>query len=229
MNSTIKQYPHIIEKHSETGICVNCISFPEFQAICKILVTPIEIISYLEYRQRFYEENRQVDLLIYTDQNDDVIITKPLNEEALVFQFLALEYNVEKVLENESYLAEFQAILHIIPEHTVMESEENASYLVLLFLAHFSRIEIKAFLERINLAKRMSKSNQYGIVGSTRRADGEYVIFYVASRARHKMPTEYLLRLARQKTDVKKLLQVVVYWENDFEYRIDYFLWGITS
>ena len=225
MNSTVKEYPHILEKHSETGMCVNCISFPEFQALCRILITPIEIASYLEYRQRFYEENRQVDLSIYIDKQDDVILTRPMKEESLAFQFLAIEYNVQKVSEKESYLTEFQAFLHEMPEHTVTESDQNANYSILLFLAHFSRVEIKAFLERIHLARKSSRRNQYGIVGSTRRADDEYVIFYVAAKKGHKLSMEYLLKLAQQKSDVKKLLQVVVYWENYKKFRIDYFLW----
>lgn len=228
INSEIKQYPHILNKHSSTGACVNCISFEEFQFVCRVLVTPIEIISYLEYRQRFYEKHPNVDLFMYTDENDDIILAKPMNEEALVLQFLAMEYNVKKVFENESYLTEFQVFLHKLPKHTVVKSEENANYFILLFLAHLSRIEIKEFLKRVDLAIESSRDSKYGIVGSTRRTDNKYVVFYVASEQNEKISMEYLLDLARQKSDVQKLLQVVVYWENNIEYRIDYFLWDYT-
>ncbi len=110
-----------------------------------------------------------------------------------------------------------------MPEHTVEKSEEYADYSILLFLAHFSRVEIKAFLERICLARKMSQNAQYGIVGSS-RVDDKYVIFFVSSKPGCMLPTEYLLQLARQKSDVEKLLQVAIY-ENNAEFRIDYLLW----
>jgi len=208
---------------------VNCLSFTDFQTMCKVLVTPIEIVSYLDYRKKFYERNRQVDLLIYTDEHDNILLTKPMQEETLVFQFIASSYGVQKVSENEDYLTGFQDILHVMPEHTVAESEENANYSILLFLAHFSRLEIKAFLERVRLAKKMSQNGQYDIAGSIRRVDSEYVIFIVAAKPRCMMSTEYLLQLASQKADVKKLLQVAVYWENNEYFHMDFVLLDNTQ
>ena len=204
---------------------MNCISFADFQTMCKVLVTPIEIVSYLDYRKEFYENYRKVDVLIYTDEHDNILLAKPMQEETLVYQFIASVYGVHKITENEDYLTGFQDILHALPEHTVVESEENATYPILLFLAHFSRLEIKAFLERVRSAKKMSQDGKYDIVGSMRRRDSEYVIFVVAAKPKCMLPTEYLLLLARQKADVKKMLQVAVYWENSEYFHMDFSLW----
>ena len=228
VNYEINNYPHVLVKHSEKGIDVNCMSLPDFQEMCRILVAPIEIVSYLEYRQTFYERNPQINLLFYADENDDIILTHPMKEQALVYQFLAIEYNVQKASERTNYLHDFQTFLHLLPEHTVEKSEEAAPHSILLFMAHFNRLEIKAFNERLQLAKEKSKSCQYGIVGSLRREDVKYAIFFVASKPGCMLPIEYLLQLARQKADVNKLLQIVVYWENSEEFRIDYVFWYKT-
>ena len=36
---------------------MNCISLPDFQIMCKQLVSPMGIIQYIEWRERFYKES----------------------------------------------------------------------------------------------------------------------------------------------------------------------------
>lgn len=53
MNDSIRDYPHILEKHSEDGLTINCMSISDFQTMCKELISPAEIIDYLKYRCAF--------------------------------------------------------------------------------------------------------------------------------------------------------------------------------
>lgn len=223
-NDVIDDYPHVLLKHSESGFDVNCISYSDFQEICKTLVTPIEIASYFKYRIAFYKNNPQVDIFIDSDEDDNIILTRPQKEIALVHQFLSTEYNIQIASEKKDYLYEFQDFLHSLQEHTVEESEELAHHSILLFLAHFNRLEIKAFNERLQRAIIKSRNRQYGIVGSLRNEDIKYAIIFVAPKPGYIYRTEDLLKIVRQKVDVNKLLQIVVYWENSEQYRVDFFM-----
>lgn len=225
-NDAINEYPHVLVKHSDDGMDINCMSFPDFQTMCKVLVTPIEIVSYLQYRQQVFLANPQVYLSVFVDENENWVFAKPMRNESLVHQFLVKEYDVQIMQENNDYLLDFQDFLHALPDHTVLESEEEAHFSILHFLAHFKRIEIKTFLERVHLAKKISREGETKVVGSIRKEDVKYVVFFVASKTGEVFQTDYLLELARRKTDVAKLLQVIVFWESDEEFRIDFVFWG---
>ena len=222
MNKEIKQYEHIIWKHSNSGMNVNCMSYEDFQKMCEVLVTPIEIVEYLEWRLKFYENNGSVDFMISEMEDGSVTFTRPKRNEALVFQFLAEVYGIQKaqILEKDTQM--FRDFLHRLPEHTIIRSEENSDFEMISFFAHFNRVEIQPFLERLDLSVQRAHAGEYKLAGSLRNVLRKYVIFFVSSQYGTGFPMEYLLDCVPNKSEVDILLQIIVYWENDAEYRVDF-------
>lgn len=222
MNKEIKQYEHIIWKHSDDGMNVNCMSYEDFQKMCEVLVTPIEIVEYLEGRLKFYENNGSVDFLIHESEDGTITFTKPKRSEALVFQFLSESYGIQKAQTLERYTQMFRDFLHRLPGHTIIRSEENSDYEMISFFSHFNRLEIQPFIERLDLTVQKAREGEYKLTGSLRNILRKYVILFVSSRYGNGVPMEYLLENVPDKAEVETLLQVVIYWENDLEYRVDF-------
>lgn len=216
MNEDIgDKYDHVLRKHSEDGMDINCLSFQDFQTICKELLTPIEIVEYLRWRLSFYQNNGNVNISIFMGDDDSVLFTKPASGEALVHQFLAEQYGIKHAKEMEPYVAPFQWMLHNLPERVVAESIDNSSYPMILFFSHFDRTEIKAFEERISRALESAKRGEYTIVGSLRNTLRKYVIFFVSTHDGLTLPMDYLDELAQKgEAEFDKLIQVFLYWEN---------------
>lgn len=168
MNKEIKSYDHILKKHSEEGMDINCLSFEDFQKMCEILLTPIEIVEYLEWRLRFYENHGSVDFMIYEAEDRTLTFTKPKSNEAPAYQFLAEEYGIQQSQELAMYTQAFRDFLHRLSEHTVVQSEETADYEMIRFFAHFNRQEIKPFIERLHLTVDKAQNAEYGMFGSLR-------------------------------------------------------------
>lgn len=223
MNKKIEMYPHVLKKHTENSITVNCMSYEDFQTMCELLVTPIEIIQYLEYRQTFYEDNGNVDCWVNWDEDGMVTFLKPMRKESLVYQFLYDSYGMEHGKKEEIYLEDFRLFLHNLPEHTDWESEDNASFSVIKFLAHLNRVEIKNFWERLNEARRYSKCHKENkIVGTLRNTQQQYIILFVASDGNRILDLEAFSKMYLDLADTKTWIQVIVYWENSSVFRVDF-------
>lgn len=228
MNKGIKKYDHVLRKHSEDGMDINCLSFEDFQKMCEALITPIEIVEYLEWRLQFYENNGPVDFMMYEAADGTVTFTKPKNNEALAYQFLAEEYGIQQSQELEMYIQAFRDFLHRLPDHTVVKSEEIADYEMVRFFAHFNRQEIKPFIERLHLAVDKAYNAEYGMIGSLRNVLRKYLVVFTSSKYGNGFPMEYLLEVAPNGDEVLRLLQLVIYWENDDEYRVDFHFCDFT-
>lgn len=221
-NDKINTYPHLLKKHTEDGLNVNCMSFLDFQEMCRVLYTPIEIVSYLEYRKALYENHGEMDIMIFDGVEDELIITKPTKKEALVYQFLSERYGYRESTKNSFMIESFQDFLHLLPDHTIESSEEYGIYKILLFLTHMDRIEITEFMKRLIETRNEARKGIEGICKSLRRADNEYAIFFVAGGI---IRMEYLLSLVRQKSEVKRVVEVSIYWENSENFRVDFVYW----
>ena len=223
MNRKIEIYPHVLKKHSENSITINCMSYEDFKTMCEVLVTPIEIIQYLGYRQTFYEDNGSVDCWVNWDENDVVTLSKPMRKESLVYQFLYETYGIKHRKNEDVYLKDFRLFLHNLPEHTDWESENNASFSVVQFLAHLDRVEIKNFWERLNKVRQYSKChNGTRIVGSLRNTQQQYVILFVATDGNEIIDLETFSRMYPDLAGTKTWIQVIVYWDSPSVFRIDF-------
>lgn len=224
MNENIgDKYNHVLRKHSEDGMDINCLSFSDFQTVCRELLTPIEIVEYLKWRLSFYQKNGNVNISVFMEDEDSILLTRPASGEALVHQFLAEQYGIKQAKEMEDYIAPFQWMLHHLPDQVVAESMNDSTYPMILFFSHFDRTEIKAFDERIIRALESAKKEEYTIVGSLRNTLRKYVIFFVSTHDGLSLPMDYLEKLAIEcGAEYDKLIQAFMYWENDEEFRIDY-------
>ena len=224
MNKRIDKYEHIIQKHSDEGLNVNCFSYEDFKKMSEILVTPIEIVNYIEWRQKFFEDNGSVDFMIYEADDGTISFTKPNKNESLVYQFLSENYGIQKANELAVDTQMFREFLHRLPEHTVMRSQENSDCEIIKFFAHFDRIEIHQFNEKLELSIReaQNQNKEYTLVGSLRNVLRAYAIVFVSSKYGKSIPMEILYQGTLKKSEVKILLQIIVYWENNTDYRVDF-------
>jgi len=127
------------------------------------------------------------------------------------------------VFENKS-ICKYE---HLLRSHRNdgLESELNGCYEVVKLLAHLFRDEIKCFVERVEKALLIAKSKRFEIVGTLRNVKKEYAIVFTATEQGEQIPSEKLLSVVFDKQKVNTLLQVITYWINDDEYRIDFVLW----
>ena len=215
MNKRIKTYNHILKKHSDEGMDINCMSFEDFQKMCEILITPIEIAEYLEWRLNFYKIN------YFTVSSD---ISGFQNNEASVYQFLAESYGIKEAQALRNYMQFFREILHQIPKHTIMQSEELAGEETTLFFAHFNRPEIKYFIDEFTKCLNSAHHIIEGcsITGNMRVFLQKYLIFFTSSKSGLYPSSEQILSLVPNRDEIDKLLQIVIFFESETVYRVDF-------
>lgn len=212
MNEIIEDdYPHILCRHSEDGMDINCISFDAFRNICRVLLTPMEIVQYFYWRLAFYLQDGKTNLPIET-----------MYEEDLLYKFIVEKYAYEEDGIRKFYATTFSDMLQKLPSRVVIESEKHSSYPLILFFAHFNRIEIKAYVERISKTLNAAKMGQYGIIGSLRNIEQKYVIIFTSTHDGYALDMDFLDEEARNKGDFDILLQVFCYWESKEDFRIDF-------
>ncbi|MBR1599223.1 MAG: hypothetical protein IJ661_10005 [Lachnospiraceae bacterium] len=225
-NKSIEDYKHLLSYQIEADEeYVNCISLPDFQIMCKRLVSPMEIIQYIEWRERFYKENGEVNYLI-TDTKNGFFISKPRNNEALVTQYLYESYGEEKLSDVGDDVVLFNQYLYVLHEHTDFSSEENSSYPIVVFLAHLRLEEIRCFVERVRKGLETSKNKDFSLVGTMRNTIRNYCIVFTATEQGEMIPFEKLIETIYETQSVTELLQVATSWVNSTEYRIDFMYWS---
>lgn len=113
----------------------------------------------------------------------------------------------------------------VLYEHTELVSEPDGCYEVMKFLAHLFRDEIKYFVERIEKSITIAKKKRFELVATLRNTQREYVIVFEATEQGERIEPAKLLPIMSEKQNVRTLLQVITYWINENEYRIDFSLW----
>lgn len=224
-NNQITEYPHILRKHSDSGMDISCMSFPDYCEMCRILVTPMEILEYLEYRKVIYVEYGDIDFMILSGHDNEIVLTKPQNKESLVHQFLAEKYGVKEAQKHSLCIQYFRNFLHLLPERTVRSSDQVGAYYMLLFLAHMQRYEIAEFWDVLEATKIEAKQGGTGIRHSLRHDISEYVILFTANGL---IPVEALLPIIRRKANPKRVLEIEVRWFDENAYGIDFLYWDDT-
>lgn len=223
-NASISEYEHLLRSHTGEGLTVNCMSIEDFQFMCQELMSPIEIIEYIKWRQDFYEKNGVINLLI-TETERGFFLSKPHKHEILVHQYLYERYGDEALLVDSFYFELFRQYVSVLYEHTEEVSEPDGCYEVVRFMAHLFRDEIKCFAERVEKALVIAKEKRFELVGTLRNAKSEHAIVFTATEQGERIPFKKLMPVIFEKQSVHTLLQVVIYWLNDDEYRIDFSLW----
>jgi hypothetical protein len=223
-NESIFQYDHLLRNHTDEGLTVNCISIEDFKIMCKKLESPAEIIEYIKWRQKFYEKNGSVNMLI-AETGKGLYISKPQKRETLVQQYLYEQYEDDGLAEDDGYIALFRRYVAVLYEHAEEISEPNACYEIVKFLAHLFRDEIMCFTERVEKALDAAKRKNFGIVGTLRNSIRKYVVFFESTEQGEALSSEKLLQIVSEKQEVHSLLQVIMYWLDDNQYRIDFIYW----
>lgn len=224
-NRCISEYPHLLWKHSESGMNINCMSFDDYCEMCRVLVTPMEIVEYLEYRRKIYEEHGEVDIMFLDSVDDTLVFTKPRKREALVHHFLIEKYGVKESDKQKLPIQIFRNYLHLFPERTVNSSSENATYNVLCFLAHLQRFEIAEFWVAYKATIDEAKQNATGIRHSLRNELSNYAIVFVANGL---IQQAELLPIIHEKADPERVLEIEIHWIDEENYGVDFLYWDRT-
>lgn len=222
-NKSICKYEHLLRSHSNDGLTVNCMSLDDFKYMCRQLLSPLEIIEYIKWRKELYNKSGSIDLLV-TETHKGFLLSKPQKNEMLVQQYLYEQYGEAVLSEDKLYYELFRQYVSVLYEHMKVESELNGCYEVVKLLAHLFRDEIKCFVERVEKSLLIAKSKRFEIVGTIRNVEKEYAIVFTATEQGEQIPSEKLLSVVFDKQKVNTLLQVITYWINDDEYRIDFVL-----
>ncbi len=223
-NVSISEYEHLLRSHTADGLSVNCMSIDDFQFMCQELVSPIEIIEYVKWRKEFYEKNGAINLLI-TETKKGFFLSKPQKQETLVHQYLYEQYEDDVLAEDNFYYELFRQYVSVLYEHIEVVSEPDGCYEVVKFLAHLFRDEIRCFVERVEKALVIARRKRFELVGTLRNIKKEYAMVFTATEQGEQIPSEKLLSVVFEKQIVHTLLQIITYWIDDDEYRIDFVLW----
>ena len=219
-NENINFYPPLLRKHSDNGLDINCMSFEDFKEMCNILITPFEIILYLDFRKKFYERYGDVKIFI-NETKDGISISRPSSNENLAYFFLQEKYGKLKILQQEKYLLDFKNFINDIPDHTIANSIKNADYTILLFFALFDRNEICEFMRCLIDTQIKAKNSKTKTVHSLRSLNNDYAIIFVAGGV---IDIDLLMPTVKQLANVKNIMEVSVFWENKTDLRLDFLL-----
>lgn len=225
-NSQISDYPHLLRKHSDSGMEINCMSFRDYQEMCRTLITPIEIVDYLEYRQELFEKHGEIDIMILDGWDNELVLTEPRKHESLVHQFLSEVYGIKNFSKKRQSVQLFRHFLQQLPDHTVESSSSEGAYEIIKFFAHLHCYEIYVVWERIELTKAEARKGVSGITRSLRNDVGEYAILFVANEF---IRMKDLLPIIRRKANPKRVLEIIIYWQDRDIFRIDFLFWDDTK
>ena len=95
--------------------------------------------------------------MLITETENGVFLSKPLQRETLVHQYLYVEYGEDSLSKDEFCYELFRQYVSVLYEHTELVSEPDGCYEVMKFLAHLFRDEIKYFVEKIEKAITIAK------------------------------------------------------------------------
>lgn len=113
MNEDIgDKYAHILRKHSVDEMDIHCLSFENFQIVCRKLMTPIEIVEYLKWRLEYYQNNGDVNFELNGYMENISELTRPPFDKPVSFIKLfdaktrtALMAAINQVRENAVQIA----------------------------------------------------------------------------------------------------------------------------
>lgn len=221
VNAKIDTYPHLLRKHSDSGMDINCMSFDDYKEMCEKLISPIEIVLYLKYRKDFYEKYGECDFAIFDDLDDKIYLTIPHRDTSLVLQFLNEFYGIDEAEQHMSKLQFFRHFLHQMPKQITHSSAEDGSFNLITFFSHLDRCEVSAFLECLEDTKERSQKGETGMLHSLRRDDGSMAMVFVAGEA---LPIAYIRELVVVKSpkEIRQVLEVIINWIDNEQYCMDF-------
>ena len=214
-NKALKEYPHLLRKHSSSGENINCISFVDYQEMCKKLISPFEIVDYLEYRLNTIQKFDNPDIIIH-DQKNGFAMAQIKKGESMTALYLSETYGIKIFLKKTFHLGAFQLLLHNLPEKTTYSTNEDVIYQVIKFMSHFDRVIIDEVIKTISRIKRcMFNKRKIRIIT---RPDDDYAILFV-SKIRL-TPSE--INTYKKRFKDKKILEIIATRKSIHKYNIDF-------
>ena len=214
-NEALKEYPHLLRKHSSNGENINCISFVDYQEMCKNLISPFEIVDYLEYRLKTIQRFDSPDIIIH-DQKNGFAMAHIKKGESMTALYLSETYGIKIFLKKTFHLGAFQLLLHNLPEKTTYSTNDDVVYQVIKFMAHFDRLVIDEVVKTISKYKRRLFYNQK--IRIITRPNDDYAVLIVSKN--RLVPSE--IKTYKKRFNDKNILEIIVTRKTIHKYNIDF-------
>lgn len=135
------EYKRSYESKS-TNLKINIFNIKDFESMCKYLISPMEMIRYLNERIAYSNSN----LLTYNDKKR-IIIGKNITEDAML-NFYIEKYELNYSEENIDKLAIFNNYLTLFEKHCITNKKQYKIFIK--FLSGLYVKEIYCLIDRLN-------------------------------------------------------------------------------
>jgi hypothetical protein len=223
-NDTILDYQKVIHSRSR-NIDIHCFSITDFQAICRLLWTPIEIVDYLQYRAGFFQSNNDS---ISKARGSFLTILKTSEPDAMTEilfaqNYITREYSQPIFKLEDRPLQLFRYFLKEMKNHLVVD--QGSRYIVInALLSKLSRMEIYYFMERLYLALKDAKNNIFDCSHFMINVARKTGIVFMASNLQTQNRISLIAQTFKYSFQLENVLCVNVYWEDNLHHRIDFCL-----
>jgi hypothetical protein len=207
----------IARKHhvsGTTGLFMHILKFTDYVSVCAVLKTPIEVVDYLQFRERYLSEVEGAAariekwllgrFLMSPDIPDPDLDGSERDLAAAVdnLEDCAPDFSAWKFLERMGDRVAYNERLGAWPAHHVIK--ETDYYDVLMAFARLRRTAMSKFSERMSLAIERAEKDQYVVRRFAIPNDGIGYLVLGLPRTRHADRRDYLLRLTKlAKYDMK--------------------------
>lgn len=143
VNEEIQQYNKIkISQHIGT---YNIFSHSDFELVCQKLITPLEILNYLQFRINFLL-NEKATMVVKDFPNNETQIIKIQDEESLINAYLWETYD-----ENCEITHNCEFFRYILGNYKskIYDSDKDYYSKIIEILMHLNRKEINLLSERL--------------------------------------------------------------------------------
>lgn len=223
-NDTIKDYQKVIHSRSR-NLDIHCFSISDFQAICRLLWTPIEIVDYLQYRGGYFQSNLDSISKARGSISINTTNSAPDAKTEILFaqNYIDREYG-ETIFELEDRpLKLFQYLLTEMKNHLVIDQDPR--YIVIMaLLSKLSRMEIYYFMERLSLALQEAKNNVFYYSHYMINVARKTGIVFMSSDLQTQNRISLVAQIFKYSFQLENALCVNVYWEDSLHHRIDFCL-----
>lgn len=210
----------LIPREGPQELQLNITSLKGFEEICQALVTPMELVHYIYYRELFY--GRRIGMDAVDRQKVDLAdfgSRKTLGCEPVLRLFLSDQYGYSASSVLRFRLVEFKDFLQKFPSHFDAGQNNCTIEDVIGFMAHLSREEASSFIERLSMLIGETGRGGSGMLSSLRPRDDRYAIFFVAKDL---FPISVIKTMIGQYSNVRQLLEVIAHRITEDNFNLEF-------
>lgn len=207
-------YKNYYESKS-SNIKINIFEINDFEIMCKHLISPMEIIRYLNERIEYTKSN----ILIIEDENK--ITIGKTNSETSMLNFYIEKYNLKITQENNEKLLKFNTYLNLFEKHCITNKQQYKIFIK--YLSNLLVKEIYNFIDRINLIIDKGFNNEL-YWDSYIISDSHNILFISITKDKYNLNfINFISNVFMYKFKLNKILTIISYSiDNNNNYELDF-------